>query len=272
MSVPLALAALGCAPSRRLDAPRLQPPPITWQQQAATIYSKFPAFEAVYRAEWLPTEGRARSFRLWVAASHAERLRLEASGRFGGAWLTLVAVGDEVLAVSHRAAEYILEADAPGLLQTLSGWPLVPSECAGVLLGDLPARLDLTVRAADGSTAGSTPGQHAPAEVAVSSGLARQYRFRLGAGGTLSGSRLELHGRQGSIAQIEYEVWQQFDQVALPSRLKLRQQDGMLMLRLESIAAAPSAAAFELTPPPGFRRRRPGSESLDPDWANPDGR
>jgi hypothetical protein len=81
-----------------------------------------------------------------VAAEGASRLRLEIAGRLGGSWLSIVVDGEEMLAVSPRAGEYLRAPAAAGRLREITGWPLAPEQVAGVLLGDISARLPSSPR------------------------------------------------------------------------------------------------------------------------------
>jgi hypothetical protein len=122
-------------------------------------------FEAVYRAGWSSGGDRPRSFRMWVAAAGSERLRLEIAGRLGGTWLSVAVAGGEITAVSVRSGEHLRARVRPGLLGSVTGWPLEAEEMPRLLLGCPHIRATtLEVRYGDWREEG---GAHVPGRVTV---------------------------------------------------------------------------------------------------------
>ena len=93
------------------------------------------ALEAVYRVGWAVGGGRKRSLRMWVAARGPDRLRLEFAGRLGGTLLSVALDGGELTAVSPRSGEHLRVKAHPGLLESVTGWPVEAEEVSGLLLG-----------------------------------------------------------------------------------------------------------------------------------------
>jgi hypothetical protein len=77
---------------------------------------------------------------MWVAAGGPERLRLDLVGRLGGTWLSLAVAGGVLTALSPRTGEHLRAPQRPGLLESVTGWPLEAEQAADLLLGCPPAR------------------------------------------------------------------------------------------------------------------------------------
>lgn len=214
-------------------------------------------------------QGRQRSFQLWIAASGSDKLLIDATGRMGGSWLTVAARDGALLAVSHREREYMLEKSSPGFLERLSGWPLEPRECAGVLLGDLPARLVLQI--VPFSALEAQGGVELVLRGAERSGAARRYVFRRGSGSGDDGARLLIEGAGELLAEITYLSWLLDQGIPVPAHLRLRNERGTLELRLVTLDAGAPSRAFELRPPEGFQRRRaPTGQERPLSWGDPE--
>jgi hypothetical protein len=195
----------------------------------------------------------------------------------GGSWLTVVARGGALMAVSHREHEYVLEKASSGLLETLSGWPLEPQECAGVLLGDVPARLGLSAAVGAELEAGQRAGAQPERDVEVflspaeNGRMARRYVYTHGSGGEEDGPILRIETDEQLFAEITYTSWSHREGHAVPAHLRLRDRRGTLALQLLSLAEGTTPGAFELSPPEGFQRRTvPEQDGSFPYWGDPE--
>ena len=266
----VALLAGGCAESRSLATWPSAGFQLTWQARAETTHRRWNEFEARYSALWKPSRGAERSFQIWIAASGSDHLLIDVTGRMGGSWLTVATRDGEMLAVLPRDREYVREPVSTGLLRNLSGWPLEPWECAGVLLADLPARLGLPF--GPGRTHpdddGSPAAMQLPAEITQidpeQGNRARRYRFAQDSGENGNRATLQIEEAGKVVAQVHYLSWESQDGLPIPSHLHLKDAHGTLEMRLMTLDEGVAEGAFDLTPPDEFERRpaRPGEHYL----------
>ncbi len=207
---------------------------------------------------------------MWIAASGSAQLLIDVTGRMGGSWLTLVTRDGEMLAVLPRDREYMRERVSAGLLRNLSGWPLEPWECAGVLLADLPARLALPFGPGPAHRDGddSSAATQVPAEIAQidpeQGTPVRRYLFAQGSGEGGTEATLQIEDAGRVVVQVHYLSWERHDGVPIPSHLRLKDAHGILAMHLVTLEEGVAQDAFDLTPPEEFERRSapPGEHFL----------
>ncbi len=198
---------------------------------------------------------------MWIAASGSDQLLIDVTGRMGGSWLTLVTRDGDMLAVLPRDREYVRERVSAGLLRNLSGWPLEPWECAGVLLADLPARLALPFGPGPAHRDGdnSSAAVQGPAEIAQidpeQGNPVRRYRFAQASGESGTGATLQIEEAGRVVAQVHYLSWERHDGLPIPSHLRLKDAHGILEMQLVTLDEGVAQSAFDLTPPEEFERR-----------------